>query len=308
MPIRARGFKNCEKPAREFLNWILQQRGNLLLSKQAYTFSLMYLLKTNELAYEFSRSQGFKIFADLLEKECTEDHQVAYNVVSALWILSSHEFSLKYFEDYSLNIIERAVKVLDFFNKEKVVRIVLLLLDNLKTASEGCHEVMSDIGVLSLSIKLQNRHWVDNDINDLLEKIFEFLDQNQKTFSSIDKFRKEVSQKNHLRWSPIHTEKFWQENFLFFHDKDNLDLIKVLVDLVKNETADDRDKAIACFDLGEFARYFPFGRQFLDQLNLKAEIIKQMGRVNSSAELKKEAITCYQKLLMNTWSSSDIKM
>jgi V-type H+-transporting ATPase subunit H len=138
--------------------------------------------------------------------------------------------------------------------------------------------------------------------------IFEFLDQNQKTFSSIDKFRKEVSQKNHLRWGPIHTEKFCQENFLFFHEKDNLDLIRVLVDLVKNETADDRDKAIACFDLGEFARYFPFGRQFLEQLNLKTEIIKQMGRVNSSAELKKEAITCYQKLLMNTWSSSDIKI
>jgi hypothetical protein len=37
-------------------------------------------------------------------------------------------------------------------------------------------------------------------------------------------------------------------------------------------------------------------------LNLKTEIIKVMQRVGSSAELKKEAITCYQKLLMNTWS------
>jgi hypothetical protein len=68
--------------------------------------------------------------------------------------MSYHEFSLKFFEDYSLSIIERAVKVLDFFNKEKVVRIVLLLLDNLKLASEGCHEIMSDIGVLNLTIKL----------------------------------------------------------------------------------------------------------------------------------------------------------
>ena len=93
--------------------------------------------------------------------------------------MSYHDFSLKFFEDYSLNIIERAVKVLDFFNKEKVVRIVLLLLDNLKIASEGCHEIMSDIGVLNLTIKLQNRHWVDPDINELLDKIFEFLDQNQ---------------------------------------------------------------------------------------------------------------------------------
>ena len=224
-----------------------------------------------------------------------------------LWILSFHEFTLKNFEDYSLGIIEKTVKILDFFNKEKVVRIVLLLLDNLKTSSEGCHEIMSDISLMNLIIKLQNRHWVDNDITELLDKIFEFLDQNQKTFSSIDKFKKEVGQKHHLRWGPIHTDKFWQENFLYFHEKDNLELIKILVDVVKNETADDRDKAIACFDLGEFARYFPFGRQFLDKLDIKSEIIRQMGRVNSSAELKKEAITCYQKLLMNTWSGSDSK-
>lgn len=178
MCFRARGYKNCDKQAEEFLNWLLQMRGNLTVSKQAYTFSLMYLLKTNELAYNFTRSHGFKIFSDLLDDECTKEHQVAYNVVSTLWILSYHQFTLKDFEDYSLNIIEKAVKVLDFFNKEKVVRIVLLLLDNLKTASDGCHEIMSDIGVLNLTIKLQNRHWVDNDISELLDKLFEFLDQN----------------------------------------------------------------------------------------------------------------------------------
>ena len=232
---------------------------------------------------------------------------MAYNVVAALWIVSYHPFSLRHFEDYSLELIERAVKVLDYFNKEKIVRVVLLLLDNLKQASEACHEVLSDIGVLGTVIKLQNRHWVDPDINELLDRLFEYLDQNAKTFSSIDKFKKEVLTKGVLRWGPTHTEKFWQENFIFFHEKDNLDLIKVLVEKVSNVTLDDRVKAIACFDLGEFARFFPLGRQYLDQLGLKQEIIKVMGRVGSSAELKKEAITCYQKLLMNTWSSSDFK-
>jgi len=66
----------------------------------------------------------------------------------------------------------------------------------------------------------------------MLDKIFEFLDENQQTFSSIEKFKKEVGTRRRLRWSPIHTEKFWQENFLSFHDKDNLDLIKVLAHLI----------------------------------------------------------------------------
>ena len=184
---------------------------------------------------------------------------------------------------------------------------MLLLLDNLKNASEACHEIMSDIGVMGTIIKLQNRHWVDTDITDLLDRLFEFMDQNAKTFSSIDKFKKEVGKRN-LRWGPTHTEKFWQENFIYFHEKENLDLIKVLVEIVQNVSLDDRIKAIACFDLGEFARFFPYGRQFLDTLNLKTEIIKLMGRVGSSAELKKEAITCYQKLLMNSWSSTEFKI
>jgi V-type H+-transporting ATPase subunit H len=265
------------------------------------------MMKTNELAREFERSGGFEIYAKLLDHDCTEDHQVAYNVICALWILSYNSFSLKRFEDYNLELIERSVKVLDYFNKEKIVRVVLLLLDNLKQASETCHEIMSDIGFLGTVIKLQNRHWVDADINDLLEKLFEYMDQNQKTFSSIEKFKKEVSGKRALRWGPIHTEKFWQENFIFFNDSDNLNLIKILFEMVTNVNLDDRSKAIACFDLGEFARFFPYGRRFLEELGLKSEIVKLMQRVGSSAELKKEAITCYQKLLMNTWSSTEFK-
>lgn len=99
-------------------------------------------------------------------------------MIASLWISSYHEFTLKRFEDFNLMIIERAVKILDYFNKEKVVRIILLLLDNLKDASDICHEIMSDINLLGTVIKLQNRHWVDQDITALLEKLFEFLDKN----------------------------------------------------------------------------------------------------------------------------------
>jgi V-type H+-transporting ATPase subunit H len=109
-------------------------------------------------------------------------------------------------------------------------------------------------------------------------------------FSSIDKFKKEVHKKS-LRWGPVHSEKFWQENFIYFHEKENLDLIKVLVELLDH--TDDRVKSIACYDLGEFARFFPYGRQYLETMSLKTKIIQIMGQPSSTAELKKEAITCY---------------
>ena len=43
--------------------------------------------------------------------------------------------------------------------------------------------------MLSLIIKLQNRHWVDEDINKMLEQLFEYFETNQKAFNSIDKFK-----------------------------------------------------------------------------------------------------------------------
>jgi len=82
---------------------------------------------------------------------------------------------MKGFEDYRLMILEKVCKVLDYFNKEKIVRIILLLFDNLKN-NEICLELMSDINALTIITKLQNRHWVDKDITDLLEKLYDHLD------------------------------------------------------------------------------------------------------------------------------------
>ena len=63
----------------------------------------------------------------------------------------------------------------------------------------------------------------------------------------------------------------------------------------------DSMKAIACYDLGEFARFFPMGKAYLEEKNAKTFIAELMSSPGSSAELKKEAITAYQKLLMNSW-------
>lgn len=65
---------------------------------------------------------------------------------------------------------------------------------------------------------------------------------------------------------------------MVFNQKDNLDLINELVNIVKDVTSEDKQKAIALFDLGEFARFFPLGRSYLDNLELKSEIIKLMSR------------------------------
>lgn len=82
-------------------------------------------------------------------------------------------------------------------------------------------------------------------------------------------------------------------------------MIKVVVELLEHE--DDKVKAIACYDLGEFARFFPLGRNLLEHMGVKEKIIEVMGKPGTSADVKKEAITAYQKLLMTSWSGNAFK-
>jgi len=182
----------------------------MTLSIPAYTFALLTILKTNELAKEFSTKNAFNMISNLLETECLSSYQVSYNVLCMLWILSYHDFTHPFFEDYTLAIIEKVTKVMDYHSKEKIARIMLMLFDNIKEI-KTCQEHLSDIDALNLIIKLQNRHWVDEDINAMLEKLYEYFDENQKVYSSIEKFKNQVERKQ-LRWGPCHTEKFWQEN------------------------------------------------------------------------------------------------
>lgn len=295
MLIEATGYSHCDKHAIDFMNWIYSFDSSRI-SANAYTYSVMYLCKINELAREFVDLNGIQKLIEMLENECLNDYQIAYNVLVTLWILSYHDFALKSFESPALDLIEKSLKILDFFNKEKVVRVTLLLMENL------CHhkqslEILSDLNGLELIQKLQQRHWVDEDIKELLEKLWGIFDENYEEFTSITKFRKEIHLKS-LRWGPVHTERFWQENFIHFHDKDNLDLIKELVTLL--EVENERTVAVALYDLGEFAKYFPFGRSYLDNLGIK-QVIYDVMQKSESAEIKKEAITCLQKLIVTSW-------
>ena len=295
MLIEACGYDHCKEHAINFMNWIYNFDSKRI-SANAYTFSICYLVKINELAQEYVELNGINKLIEMLDNQCLSDYQIAYNVLVSLWILSYHDFAIKFFENPDLDLIEKSIKILDFFNKEKVVRIALLLMENL-TNTKQCLEIMSDLNGLELVHKLQQRHWVDEDIKNLLEKLWGIFDVNYEEFTSIDKFRKEIHLKT-LRWGPVHTERFWQENFIHFHEKDNLDLIKDLMGLL--EMDNERTVAVALYDLGEFAKYFPFGRSYLDNIGIKSVIYDVMQK-SDSAEIKKEAITCLQKLIVTSW-------
>lgn len=75
------------------------------------------------------------MISDMLDKPCLKHAQVGYNVLCMLWVLSYHSYARNFFQDYTLSIIEKACKILDFFNWEKIARMLLMLFDNLKEDS-----------------------------------------------------------------------------------------------------------------------------------------------------------------------------
>lgn len=175
--------------------------------------------------------------------------------------------------------------------------MVLLLLDSLSSSKKAL-EIMSDLNAVEIITKLQQRHWVDQDIKDMLEKQWDVLDENYQEFTSFGKWANEVRHHS-LRWGPVHSERFWQDNFIHFDDKDNLELIRELVRIVQT-SENERSIAVALFDLGEFAKFFKFGRSILDEYQLKPAIYRMMSNTES-ADIKKEAITTLQKLIVTSW-------
>lgn len=89
-----------------------------------------------------------------------------------------------------------------------------------------------------------------------------------------------------------------------FDNAENLGIIDKLANDCLADEVDNKAKAVACFDLGEFARFFPNGKTILDRHNVKWKMTMLMQSKTASSEVKKEAITCYQKLLMNSWSGA----
>ena len=69
----------------------------------------------------------------------------------------------------------------------------------------------------------------------------------------------------------MHSEKFWKENVKKFEDNDFL-LIRKLSELLTSQ--DNQNVAIACYDLGEFCRFHPFGKVYITIPNI---IVYSMG-------------------------------
>ena len=100
-----------------------------------------------------------------------------------------------------------------------------------------------------------------------MEELEKVLNENYKVLkyanynylcSSYEKFKKQLTL-GVMKWGPVHNDTFWSEHVMLCEEND-FDPIKQLVILLDN--GNDLTKAVACYDLGQFARYHPYGRLY----------------------------------------------
>jgi len=134
-----------------------------------------------------------------------------------------------------------------------------------------------------------------------LETLRVSLNKNLVVLSSFDMYKKEVLSGS-LDWTPVHrSEKFWRENSHRL-EEDNHKLLLVLKGLLSTGVegaSTPQIQAIACFDIGEFARFHPRGKHIIQQLGIKIPLMKLME--DHDQEVRKQALLAIQKLMVTNW-------
>jgi len=116
--------------------------------------------------------------------------------------------------------------------------------------------------------------------------------------SNFNRYEREIKMKK-LSWGFIHSEKFWVQNYLAF-EKDEFAVVKALIDVVSDDRSDSVTLAVACHDIGEFARLHPSGKVVLARWpRAKAAVMERM--THQDREVAREALLCVQKLMLNRW-------
>ena len=119
---------------------------------------------------------------------------------------------------------------------------------------------------------LEYEKWRDSQMYEDIREVASLLDTATNAYTIFERYEKELAT-GQLKWSFIHTDKFWLENVLKF-DKEDFAAIKNVSKLLSSN--DHETLAVACFDIGEFARLHPNGKIVLNRINAKAPVMLLM--------------------------------
>lgn len=161
-----------------------------------------------------------------------------------------------------------------------------------------------------------------------LDFLYSDLHDAHSHLSRFDVYKSEV-ETGRLQWGLVHTEKFFRENAKYMEgSKGDFALVKVsqilrsttdsearsttltkllhylsqrLISLIKT-SSDDDIVSIACYDLGEFVRFYPNGRLVAKSLGAREVVL--LATEHPNPDVQTQALLCISKILVQNWAVS----
>jgi len=320
-------FTSASEALEVTISWVISQLKSSICNNIGLTIPAMTaLMATSETRHLFSSSGGVKYLCRQLKGKkvatATKDKKGTSATVQQLYELTFFLWCMTYELNGSANIradfakdgiaVGVLTELVSSAPREKVVRVALSALVNLATC---CAEDLSqpttspkidgDVFLTEMlacrllkSIEyLEERQFTDPDIVYDIKKLHKLLAENYKEMSRWEVYKTEV-ESGHLQWGSTHTEAFFKENARMMEGKDSdFKLLKVLIALLSSK--DDEISAIACYDIGEFVRFYPNGRAIAKRLGAKELVMPLIEHDN--VELQRHALQCVSKMMVQNW-------
>jgi len=322
-------YASAIEPMEALVAWIVSQLKNATGSLVGLCIpALVVLMDSIESRIIFAKAGGIKYMARQLlsaskqggpsdgqQKFGQGSVQQLYALSFCMWILT-YELNSSYTirADFAKEgvPVQALCELIAAAPREKVVRVALAALNNLATcvdtddsapAGSEQHDgkfFLSEMignGLMKSITLLRDRQFTDPDIVEDIDIVYKLLVENYKDMSRWEVYKNEV-EKGHLQWGSTHTEAFFKENARMFEGTDgDFSLLKVLITLLSSK--DEEIVAIACYDIGEFVRFYPNGRSITKRLGAKELVMPLIESEN--VDLQRHALQCVSKLMVQNW-------
>ncbi|XP_076437697.1 V-type proton ATPase subunit H-like [Babylonia areolata] len=297
------------KSLQSYLNWLKEQ---LKLSNNEYHITvarcLQMVLRVDSYRHAFADIDGMTAIATMLASYEKIGFQLTYQLIFCMWCLSFSPLLVPRMN--SLNLIPLLTEIFAGTERDKVKRMVVALFRNMLEKPEET-AVVQDYAMSMIRCKVikhlefwHSKKVMDSDVQEDVDWVAEKLETSVQDLSSWDEYVNEVRSGN-LEWSPVHKcDRFWRENAINLNDK-NYELLRILVRLLET-SRDALVLSVAAHDIGEYIRYYPRGKNILEQLGAKQRIMHFL--THEDPNVRYESLLALQKLMVHNWEYLGKKM
>ncbi|GLV34961.1 Vacuolar H[+]-ATPase SFD subunit [Carabus blaptoides fortunei] len=265
---------------------------------QSVARCLQMMLRIDEYRFAFVSVDGISTLLSVLSGRV--NFQVQYQLIFCIWVLTFNSLLAEKMNKF--NVIPILADILSDSVKEKVTRIILAVFRNLiekpedsQVAKEHCIAMVQCKVLKQLTI-LEQRKFDDEDVIADVEYLMDRLQASVQDLSSFDEYATEVKS-GRLEWSPVHKSKFWRENAQRLNEK-NYELLRILIHLLET-SKDPLVLSVASFDIGEYVRHYPRGKNVIEQLGGKQLVMQLLA--HEDPNVRYEALLAVQKLMVHNW-------